>query len=127
MARIRTIKPALFSSRTVSGYSDALFRTFVGLFCYVDDKGRGEDDADLIKSEIAPRIKRKTPQLIERHLAELTADADPPLCRYEVDGVRYLHLLNFVKTDRHDGHQRINRPTKSKIPPCPKHEPEGLF
>jgi hypothetical protein len=124
MARIRTIKPELFTSRTVSSYSDSLFRTFVGLFCYVDDKGRGEDDCDLIKAEIAPRIKSKTPRLIERHLAELAADADPPLCRYEVDGVRYLHLVNFAGPD---GHQRINRPTPSKLPPCPKHEPEGLF
>ena len=121
MARIRTIKPALFSSRTVSNYSDALFRTFAGLFCYVDDSGRGEDDCELIKSEIAPRIKRKTPRVIETHLAELAAEQDPPLCRYEVDGIRYLHLLGF-----HD-HQRVNRPTASRIPPCPKHEPDGLF
>lgn len=121
MARIRTIKPALFTSRTVSNYSDALFRTFTGLFCYVDDRGRGEDDCDLIKSEIAPRIKKKTPRLIEAHLAELAIGSDPPLCRYEVDGVRYLHLLGF------NDHQRVNRPTPSRIPPCPKHEPEGLF
>jgi hypothetical protein len=121
MARIRTMKPALFTSRNVSRYSDALFRTFAGLFCYVDDKGRGEDDPDLIKAEIAPRIKRKTPRVIDAHLAELAAESDPPVCRYEVDGVRYLHLVNFNE------HQRINRPTPSKLPPCPKHEPEGLF
>lgn len=124
MARIRTIKPELFTSRTVSTYSDALFRTFTGLFCYVDDQGRGEDDADLIKADVAPRIKRKTPRLIEEHLTELAAGTDPPLCRYEVNGVRYLHLVNFVDGTKH---QRINRPTKSKMPPCPTHEPEGLF
>lgn len=125
MARIRTVKPELFTSRNVSVYSDALFRTFVGLFCYVDDRGRGEDDADLIKSEIAPRIKRKTPKLIDAHLAELAAGNDPPLCRYKVDGIPYLHLVNFVDRSKH---QRINRPTKSKLPPCPKHDPpEVLF
>jgi len=121
MARIRTIKPALFTSRTVSAYSDALFRTFTGLLCYVDDKGRGEDDPDLIKANVAPRLKRVTPRVIDAHLAELAAEADPPVCRYDVDGVRYLHLLGF------GDHQRINRPTPSRIPPCPKHEPEGLF
>lgn len=121
MARIRTIKPALFTSRSVSAYSDALFRTFVGLFCYVDDKGRGEDDCELIKAEIAPRVRGKSPRVIDAHLAELAADADPPVCRYEVAGVRYLHLVNF------NDHQRVNRPTPSRIPPCPKHEPEGLF
>lgn len=124
MARIRTIKPELFTSRTVSTYSDALFRTFTGLFCYVDDKGRGEDDADLIKAEIAPRIKAKTPALIARHLTELARGDDAPLCRYEVDGVPYLHLVNFVQGAKH---QRINRPTPSKIPGCPKHDPEHLF
>ena len=124
MARIRTIKPQLFTSRTVSTYSDALFRTFVGLFCYVDDKGRGEDDVDLIKADIAPRIKRKTPKLIAEHLEYLAGVEDPPLCRYEVDGVRYLHLVNFVDGSKH---QRINRPTKSILPPCPLHEPDGLF
>jgi hypothetical protein len=124
MARIRTIKPELFTSRTVSTYSDALFRTFTGLFCYLDDMGRGEDDADLIKAEIAPRIKAKTPKLIDGHLAQLSASEDAPLCRYQVNGVSYLHLINFVQGAKH---QRINRPTKSKLPPCPVHEPDGLW
>ena len=124
MARIRTIKPELFSSRTVSAYSDAVFRTFTGLFCYVDDQGRGEDDAELIKADIAPRIKAKTPKVIAGHLDVLSAGEDPPVCRYEVAGVPYFHLPNFVAGAKH---QRINRPTKSKLPPCPKHEPDGLF
>lgn len=121
MARIRTIKPEAFTSRETSAMSDAVFRTFVGLFCYVDDKGRGEDDADLIKADIAPRVKAKTPRVIENHLDLLAKGPDAPLCRYEVDGVPYLHLVNFKK------HQRINRPTPSKIPACPRCEPDQLF
>lgn len=124
MARIRTIKPELLTSRNVSTYSDALFRTFVGLFCYVDDAGRGENDPEFIKAEIAPRIKSKTPKVIAGHVDELAAGEDPPLCCYEVSGVPYLHLVNFVQGAKH---QRINRPTKSKLPPCPIHEPEGLW
>lgn len=124
MARIRTIKPELLTSRNVSTYSDALFRTFVGLFCYVDDKGRGENDPELIKAEIAPRIKSKTPKLIAGHVAELAKGVDPPLCCYEVAGVPYFHLVNFVAGAKH---QRINRPTPSKLPPCPIHEPDGLW
>ena len=126
MARIRTVKPALFSSRTVSTYTDAEFRVFVGLFCYVDDDGRGEDDADLIKADVAPRIKRIGARAIDTHLdrfADKTRDPSgtPPICRYTVDGLACFHFVNW-----HD-HQRINRPTKSKLPPCPIHEPEGLF
>ena len=120
MARIRTMKPALFTSRNTSAYTDAQFRTFAGLIVYCDDKGRGEDDVELIKAEIAPRIKR-SPGQIEAHLCHFASEKDPPLCRYEADGERYLHLLGFLD------HQRINRPTKSKIPPCPIHEPEGFF
>ncbi len=121
MARIRTIKPEAFTSRETSAMTDAVFRTFTGLFCYVDDKGRGEDDADLIVAAVAPRIKTKTARVIAGHLAELARGDDAPLCRYEVDGVPYLHLVNFLK------HQRINRPTPSKLPGCPKHDPEHLF
>jgi hypothetical protein len=125
MARIRTIKPSIFSSRSVSTYTDAQFRIFVGLFCYADDSGRGEDDVDLIKAELAPRIKRITTRQIEAHLAHFadkSADPDnrPPICRYEVNGLRCFHFTTWA-------HQRINRPTLSKLPPCPRHEPEGLF
>lgn len=125
MARIRTIKPSLFSSRSVSTYTDAQFRIFVGLFCYADDKGRGEDDVDLIKAELAPRVKRITTRQIEAHLTHfadkaMDPDGDPPICRYNVDGLRCFHFTDW-------SHQRINRPTPSKLPPCPIHEPEGLF
>lgn len=121
MARIRTIKPALFSSRRVSVYPDAIFRTFAGLFCYADDYGRGEDDAELIKAEVYPRVKRVRPSTIEKHLAYIAAPEDGPLCRYEVAGHRLIHFVNWSE------HQRVNRPTKSKFPPCPIHEEVGLF
>lgn len=121
MARIRTIKPALFTSARVSAYPDAVFRTFTGLFCYVDDAGRGEDDELLVKAEVWPRVKRMSPAKIRTHLDELSAPKDGPLCRYKVAGQRYLHFVNWRE------HQRINRPTASKLPPCPIHDEEGLF
>lgn len=121
MARIRTVKPEAFTSRETSAMSDAVFRTFLGLFVYVDDKGRGEDDAELIKADVAPRVKGRTARVVAGHLAELASGEDAPLCRYEVDSVPYLHLVNFLK------HQRINRPTPSRLPPCPLHEPDRLW
>lgn len=120
MARIRTIKPALLTGRTASSWSDAVFRTFTGLLTFVDDRGRGEDDPLLIKAEIAPRITKKTAAVIARHMDEL--EAGETLCRYQGDdGHAYFHLVNFLRD------QRINRPTASRIQPCPKHEEEGLF
>lgn len=118
--RIRTIKPVLFTGRTASDWSDSVFRTFAGLLCYVDDKGRGEDDADLIKGAIAPRVKRISARTITANMDAL-ADCET-LCRYVGDdGRHYFHLVNF----RRD--QRINRPTESVIQPCPIHEEEGLM
>lgn len=119
--RIRTVKPALFHSARVSSYTDAEFRTYVGLFCYCDDHGRGEDDPDYVKAMLWPRIKRVTPAVVERHLERIARDVDDdgPLCRYEVDGTRYLHFVHWRE------HQRVNRPSESRIPPCPLHEPEG--
>jgi hypothetical protein len=119
--RIRTVKPALFSSRTTSKYPDAVFRTFVGLFCYADDYGRAEDDTELIKAGVWPRVRRITPAKIADHLEVFTTGEDPPICRYSVNGVPYFHFLNWRD------HQRVNRPSKPVIPPCPTHESEGQF
>ncbi len=110
MARIRTIKPEAFTSRETSAMSDAVFRTFTGLFCYVDDKGRGEDDADLIKADIAPQIKAKTPKVIAAHLAELAAGGDAPLCRNN-DGMTWLPRTRHPATAAKE--KAMRRPKKS--------------
>jgi hypothetical protein len=38
-------------------------------------------------------------------------------CRYEFEGKRYLHVLNW------SDHQKPQHPSKARIVPCPKHEP----
>lgn len=121
MARIRTIKPAAFTSERNDSYTGDMFRTWVGLWCYADDKGRGRDDADLIKAEIWPRVKRMTAAKVRQHVDAIAAP-DGPLCRYEVDGKAYLHIVNWEE------HQKVNRPTPSKLPPCPLHDEDmGMF
>ena len=117
MARIRTIKPAIFSSETVCAWPVPVRWTFAGLFTYLDDAGRGRDEPRLIKAELYPLDDAMTPRKVEQHvdLIEKTG----PLCRYFIDGVRYLHVTSWRE------HQRINRPTESKFPPCPTHEPDA--
>ena len=114
MARIRTIKPSLYSSLTVCRWPVPVRWTFAGLFTYVDDDGRGRDETRLIKAELYPLDDAMTPRRIEQHLAVISESG--PLCRYTVCGNRLLHITSWRE------HQRINRPTPSKIPPCPIHE-----
>lgn len=112
---MRSIKPEMFRSLTVSGWPVPVRWTFAGLLTYLDDEGRGADDARLIKAEIYPLDDDMTARKVEQHLSTVVASG--PLCRYEIGGRRYLHITSWSE------HQRINRATKSKHPHCPLHEP----
>lgn len=117
MARIRSIKPGFFRSASVAELSsDACRITWIGLWTYCDDYGRGIDDSRLVKGEIWALHDRVTAKVVEGHLVDLADSEDPMICRYEMGGRRYLHVVNWRL------HQKINRPTPSVIPPCPKHE-----
>lgn len=114
MARIRTIKPKLFTSKSVTQWPIAVRWTFAGLFTYMDDRGRGEDDPLMVKAEVYPRDPKMTPAKVQEHIDFLVDDGT--LCRYSVDSESYLHIPTWRD------HQRINRPTPSKLPACPTHE-----
>lgn len=116
MARIRSIKPELRTSITVSLWPREVRYFFILLWGYLDDYGRGVDDELLIASDCFPRDRDVTPEQVDGWL-ELIADSGP-LCRYEVDGRRYLHAPNWRE------HQKPSHPTRSKIPPCPDDDPE---
>jgi hypothetical protein len=117
MARIRTIKPEVRRSRTVTAWPRDVRLTWSYLWCYLDDEGRGEDDLQLIKAELFPRDRDVTEKRLDDWLWTIVGSKDePPLCRYTVDGVDYLHATNWQE------HQRINRPTPSRLPHCPWHE-----
>ena len=114
MARIRTIKPSIFSSETVCAWQIPVRWTFAGLFTYVDDFGRGRDETRLIKSELYPLDDAMTIKKIDQHLSLISAKG--PLCHYKVAGQRLIHITSWTE------HQRVSRPTPSKFPPCPKHD-----
>lgn len=117
MARIRTIKPSLYTSLTVSSWPVPVRWTFAGLFTYLDDAGRGVDEPRLIKAELYPLDDAMTAKKVEQHMATIASNG--PLCRYEFAGQRFIHVTSWAE------HQRINRPTPSKVPPCPTHEPDA--
>ena len=118
MARIRSIKPEMRTSITVSLWPREVRYFFILLWGYLDDYGRGVDDELLIASDCFPRDRDITPERVNAWL-ELMADSGP-LCRYEVDGKQYLHAPNWRE------HQKPSHPTRSKVPPCPDDEPEDF-
>lgn len=118
MARMRTIKPETFTSEMLADLPVAVRWTFVGLWTYVDDEGRGRGDPRLIKAALWPLDDDVTPTDVEGHLAQL--EAKGAVCRYESAGKRYLHVVNFSE------HQHPNRPAPSRLPECPHSTHGGL-
>lgn len=108
MARIRTIKPHFFKSHDVAQLSYRARLTWIGLWTYVDDSGRGRDDARLIKGELWPLEDDVTWQDVEADLMELSRSAH--VVRYTVDDRHFLAIPTWKD------HQVISRPTESRIP-----------
>ena len=110
MARIRTIKPGFFRSEDVAALPLRARLLWIGLWTQCDDQGRTKDNTKLIKADVWP-LDPVTLGDIEEDLMTLAAHGR--IVRYEVDGRRYLEVVNW------DDHQSINRPTPSRIPPPP--------
>lgn len=108
MARIRSIKPGFFRSEDVSALPMRARLTWIGLWTQCDDQGRAKDNPRLIKGDVWP-LDDVSLADIEEDLSALAANGR--IARYEVDGKRYLEVANWSE------HQKIDRPTKSVIPP----------
>ncbi|WP_405989903.1 hypothetical protein [Streptomyces sp. NBC_00986] len=114
MARIRTIKPEAFVSESLAAVSLTAERTFFGLLTQADDQGRHRDHAAIIAGQLWVLRPDHTPSDVETDLAQL-ADAGL-ICRYKgPDDKRYLHVVTWHR------HQKINRPSMSRLPGCPRH------
>lgn len=117
MARIRSIKPELRTSLVVAEWPREVRYLFVLLWGYLDDHGRGVDDPRLIKADCLPLDEDITRATIDAWVDTIVKAG--PLCRYEVDGRRYLHAPNWPE------HQKPSHPSPSRIPPCPAHDHSG--
>lgn len=107
MPRIRSIKPDFFTSLTVADLSFEQRLTFIGLWTHVDDEGRCVDDARLIKAAIWP-LDDRTAADVEADLGGLSESS--LIVRYTLNRKRYLAVRGWAE------HQKINRPTPSKLP-----------
>ncbi|MFJ2625900.1 hypothetical protein ACIO6T_21305 [Streptomyces sp. NPDC087532] len=115
MARIRTIKPEAFISESLAAVSVHAERTFFGLLTQADDHGRFRDQAAVIAGALWSLRPEHGPLEVEDDLTQL--DGAGLICRYEGDdGKRYLHIAAWAR------HQKINRPSGSRCPACPRHQ-----
>ncbi len=107
MARIRTIKPEIWTDEKLSECSLSAHLLFIGLISFADDEGRMEFAQARIRMQIFPCGRVPSKKLTEL-IGELT---ERSLIRvYVVDEREFLDIPGFIK------HQRINRPTPSKLP-----------
>lgn len=108
MARIRSIKPEIRISEKVNSWPVEIRYFWIMLWGYVDDHGRGRDNAKLIVADSYPLDDEITHKDVENWLSVL--EASGVIYRYEVDGSRYLLITNWLE------HQRPAHPAKSVIP-----------
>lgn len=124
MARIRSVKPELRKSLTVAAWPREVRYAWVLLWGYLDDHGRGVDDLRLLVADLFPLDRDVTERKLDGWLKLMAEkpdreDEDPPLCRYETRGRRYLHAVKWTS------HQRVSHAGDSRIPLCPVHDYSG--
>jgi hypothetical protein len=108
MARIRTIKPELWSDVQFGECSTNARLLFVASLNFADDRGNLARSARQLQAQVFPYDGIDCEPLIDE------------LCRvglfieYAADGKKFIHIKNFEK------HQRIDRPGPAK---CPVYEP----
>jgi hypothetical protein len=95
VARIRTLKPTRFTSRSLAKCPRDARTTFEGMWCEADDHGRGIADARLLKGAIWPLDDDITFLHVSAHVDVLAATNHIRL--YEVDGETYYEVVNWEK------------------------------
>lgn len=110
MARARNIKPGFFKNEVLAEMPMEARMLFIGLWTLADREGRLEDRPKRIKMELFPYDSFDVDPMLSR------LQTDGFLTRYDVGGVRFIQIENFVK--HQDPHYKEKA---SEIPP-----PEGV-
>lgn len=111
------VDPAMFTSETVAALPVSTRWTWVGLLCYLDDTGRGRDNAALVKASVWPLDDSYTARKVAADLDKLVNAGS--LCRYECCDSSQFHAPRWVEW------QKISHPTSTKLCPCAGHEPKA--
>jgi hypothetical protein len=110
MGRIRSIKPEFFADEELSTITESAHILAAGLLCYADDEGYFNANTGLIKAAIFPL--REPSSTIQGMLSELSNIGFIQLGETP-DGKSWGRVVKFSI------HQRVNRPTVSKIRSLP--------
>lgn len=112
MARIRSIKPEIRISEKVNSWPIEVRYFWIMLWGYVDDFGKGRDNAKLIVADTYPLDDNVSADDVAGWLDVLAASE--VITRYTVAGANYLAVINWQE------HQRPSHPAKSVIPDPPR-------
>ena len=93
MARSRNIKPGFFLDENLASLDPLARILFAGLWCMADKEGRLEDRPARIKVQVLPYDNCD----IGKYLDELRLFREPYIHRYEVDGKRYIQIVNWER------------------------------
>lgn len=112
MARIRSIHPSACTSEKLAKTSGDEERCYWRLQTHCDDEGRAEDHPRLIWAALFPLNEDVGPQDVDKWLQGLHDLG--LICRYEVDGRRYLCVVGWAEK------QSPRHPSPSKFPAPPE-------
>lgn len=108
MAKARMIKPDVRYSEKVASWPIEVRYFWVLLWGFVDDHGKAKDSPLLVKADCFPLDVEITHETVDDWLW-LLAEAGV-VARYEVDGVRYFEVVNWVE------HQKPQHPKDDVLP-----------
>jgi hypothetical protein len=124
MARIRTVKPSLFSSFSTGSCPVEARYLFVGLFTMADDAGRLVDSPKQIAGHVFPHDDKITAAKVDKWLTALAQakgnDGKPCIVRYCHESGRFIAITKWGL------HQKISHPLPSGLPE-PSGEQKALF
>jgi hypothetical protein len=105
VARIRTIKPELWSSEKFGECSARARLVFVASLNFADDEGNLDRSAKQLRAQTMPYDNGDDAEGLVTELLKAGL-----FIEYEVQGKFYLHIKNFQL------HQKIDKPSKSRLP-----------
>lgn len=114
MARIRSMHPKILESEDVAAWSAWAQVAWPKIWLVMDDKGRVKDSPQWLASTLFAFNDDQGAAQMRSYIDEW--EQSGAVHRYEVDGKRYIHAVNWGEF------QRPQKPTPTKLPACPVHD-----